>query len=176
MHKMQKGVKWRKIMNKYNIAKDYCTCLYNYRVPRGAMYGSDSLGIWICQDYRVYTDPGTQRHYYKVKRVFNADITLYEKVNRRHVTTEKTRYSISVWRSEIVFLDSSTGIGISKILRKYHPKVVPYSQANTRKNNEIQFNTKQPVYKTGRNVIPDRSQPGIKFNKDSSFWKSESLT
>lgn len=120
-------------MNKFNIAKDYCTCLYSFRVPKGAMYGRDSIGMWICQDYRVYTDPGTQRHYYKVKRALNADIILYESVKKRPCKLEKTRYNISIWKSAVIFLDTETGSGISKVINKYNPQVILYSETESQK-------------------------------------------
>lgn len=163
-------------MNNFNIAKDFCTCLYSYRIPMGAMYGRDSLGVWICQDYRVYTDFGQQRHYYKVKRAYNADITLYETVKKRPRKLEKTRYNINVWKSAIIFLDTSTGSGISKVINKYHPNVTFYSETQSQKNNVVQFVDRHPTYKVHRNPIPDGHKSGTVFvgKRDPlRFWKEE---
>lgn len=39
-------------MKKFNICKDSTVCLQGRHLPKGAMYGQDSKGLWICLSYK----------------------------------------------------------------------------------------------------------------------------
>lgn len=39
-------------MKKFNICKDSTICLQGRHLPKGAMYGQDSKGLWICLSYK----------------------------------------------------------------------------------------------------------------------------
>lgn len=41
-------------MKKFNICTTNSVCIEGMRLPKGAMYGTDSKGLWVCQDYQAH--------------------------------------------------------------------------------------------------------------------------
>ena len=42
-------------MNKFNMCKNYITKLFDMPVPKGALYGKDRFGVWVCIHKELYT-------------------------------------------------------------------------------------------------------------------------
>lgn len=41
-------------MNKFNICKNYVTRLYDMPIAKGALYGKDKAGVWVCTHKQLY--------------------------------------------------------------------------------------------------------------------------
>lgn len=41
-------------MKKFNICTTNSVCIEGMRLPKGAMYGTDSKGLWVCLNYQVH--------------------------------------------------------------------------------------------------------------------------
>lgn len=152
-------------MNKFNIANNYCTCLYGFKVPKGAIYGKDNRGIWICIDLA----PHNER--YNIYRISEADILVCKKIHKRPLKAEEEKYKINLWKSVSTSTASIIGKGIKNIIEKYNPEIVPLSLINSHKNNEIIFPSRRPDYKGRRNSIPVGLCSGITLTGGESFWR-----
>lgn len=166
-------------MQYFQLATNDMICLYGYRVPQYAAYGSiDKETAYICDDFRVY---GSEKKAYfrakicKVKhtrsvyRVSHDGRTystgkggVITQVGERNSYRTEQMLETSNWFPYNIYLDSEVGKRIMFYISHYYskfgrePKCIPVSNTRNKRNKQISVDSlqKRPRHDKPVNPVP----------------------
>ena len=82
-------------MNKFNMCKNYITKLHDMTIPKGALYGKDRWGVWVCIHKELYPlDTPTLELYRWNNEEMGWVLTIEQSDTVRYIADCATRFNL----------------------------------------------------------------------------------
>ena len=129
-------------MNKFNICKNYITKIQDMVVPKGALYGKDKYGYWVCINKELYPlDTPTLELYRWNNAQMGWILTVEQSETVRYISECATKFNL--WKIAIEY-PKLTGLhSISatndKVIRKHKVQRITSQYDHTNRHNDRQI-------------------------------------